>query len=158
MALLGAPSPNIELPPQPSSGVSEFSGPSSVPVPQTIPMGINPSGPIRMPSSKLPRGRHLIGDHVVYDVDVRLQGEVQPQLEVTPITKYGSDPQLVLGRQIAVNKSYICYGLKQGNIRVLNIHTALRSLFRAHTQVFYLFISCMKVLDFFIEFLLFLFL
>ncbi|PON47233.1 WD repeat containing protein [Parasponia andersonii] len=134
MALLGAPPPNIELPPQPSSGVSEFPGPLSVPVPLTIPMGISPAGPIRMPSSKLPKGRHLIGDHVVYDVDVRLQGEVQPQLEVTPITKYGSDPQLVLGRQIAVNKSYICYGLKQGNIRVLNIHTALRSLFRAHTQ------------------------
>ncbi|XP_015881518.3 enhancer of mRNA-decapping protein 4 [Ziziphus jujuba] len=135
MALLGAPSPNMELPPQATSGVTDFSGPAgAIPVVPTIPMGITPTGPIRMPSSKLPKGRHLIGDHVVYDVDVRLQGEVQPQLEVTPITKYGSDPQLVLGRQIAVNKSYICYGLKQGNIRVLNIHTALRSLFRAHTQ------------------------
>lgn len=140
MALLGAPSPNMELPPQASSGVTEFSGPAgAIPVVPTIPMGITPTGPIRMPSSKLPKGRHLIGDHVVYDVDVRLQGEVQPQLEVTPITKYGSDPQLVLGRQIAVNKSYICYGLKQGNIRVLNIHTALRSLFRAHTQVYFYF-------------------
>ncbi|KAL5577748.1 hypothetical protein UlMin_019447 [Ulmus minor] len=135
MALLGNPSPNMELPPQSSSGSAEFSasGVASA-VAQSIPMGIPPTGPLRMPSSKLPKGRHLIGDHVVYDVDVRLQGEVQPQLEVTPITKYGSDPQLVLGRQIAVNKSYICYGLKQGNIRVLNIHTALRSLFRAHTQ------------------------
>lgn len=137
MALLGAPSPNMELPPQPTSGVPEFSGPATVAVVPTIPMGMTPTGPIRMPSSKLPKGRHLNGDHVVYDVDVRLQGEVQPQLEVTPITKYGSDPQLVLGRQIAVNKSYICYGLKQGNIRVLNIHTALRSLFRAHTQVYF---------------------
>ncbi|GAU13480.1 hypothetical protein TSUD_127770 [Trifolium subterraneum] len=59
---------------------------------------------------------------------------VKPQLEVAPITKYGSDPNPVLGRQIAVNKSYICYGLKQGNIRVLNIHTAVRSLLRGHTQ------------------------
>lgn len=110
----------------------------------TLPMGIPPSGPARMLSNKLPKGRHLIGDNVVYDVDVRLPGEVQPQLEVTPITKYGSDPQLVLGRQIAVNKSYICYGLKQGNIRVLNIHTALRSLFRAHTQVTQIFyLICM---------------
>ena len=71
----------------------------------------------------------------MYDVDVRLHGEIQPQLEVTPITKYGSDPQLVVGRQIAVNKIYICYGLKGGNIRVLNINTALRALFRGHSQV-----------------------
>ncbi|XP_010487082.1 PREDICTED: enhancer of mRNA-decapping protein 4 isoform X2 [Camelina sativa] len=92
------------------------------------------SGPIRVPSCKLPKGRRLIGEHAVYDVDVRLQGEIQPQLEVTPITKYGSDPQLVVGRQIAVNKDYICYGLKGGNIRVLNINTALRSLFRGHSQ------------------------
>jgi enhancer of mRNA-decapping protein 4 len=48
-----------------------------------------------MPSSKLPKGRHLGGDRVVYDVDVRLEGETQPQLEVTPITKYQSDPHLV---------------------------------------------------------------
>ncbi|KAI3427780.1 uncharacterized protein J3R85_009208, partial [Psidium guajava] len=111
--------------PQPSSGPSELPAPSSV---------LAPGVPARMPSSKIPRGRHLVGDCVVYDVDVRLAGEVQPQLEVTPITKYGSDPQLVLGRQIAVNQSYICYGLKQGNIRVLNINTASRSLLRGHTQ------------------------
>ncbi|XP_062017005.1 enhancer of mRNA-decapping protein 4 isoform X2 [Rosa rugosa] len=130
MALLGAPSSSLEMAPQPELSVPAAGGVSMVP---TLPMGIPPS-PARMPSNKLPKGRHLIGDSVVYDVDVRLPGEFQPQLEVTPITKYGSDPQLVLGRQIAVNKSYICYGLKQGNIRVLNIHTALRSLFRAHTQ------------------------
>ncbi|CAN8270136.1 unnamed protein product [Cochlearia groenlandica] len=92
------------------------------------------SGPIRVPSCKVPRGRRLVGEHAVYDVDKRLHGEIQPQLEVTPITKYGSDPQLVVGRQIAVNKVYICYGLKGGNIRVLNINTALRSLFRGHSQ------------------------
>uniref|UniRef100_A0A1J3IE35 Enhancer of mRNA-decapping protein 4 n=1 Tax=Noccaea caerulescens TaxID=107243 RepID=A0A1J3IE35_NOCCA len=92
------------------------------------------SGPCRVPSCKLPKGRRLVGEHAVYDVDVRLHGEIQPQLEVTPITKYGSDPQLVVGRQIAVNKVYICYGLKGGNIRVLNINTALRALFRGHSQ------------------------
>ncbi|XP_044462696.1 enhancer of mRNA-decapping protein 4-like isoform X2 [Mangifera indica] len=90
--------------------------------------------PVRLRSSKLPKGRHLIGSHLTYDIDVRLDGEVQPQLEVTPITKYASDPGLVLGRQIAVNRNYICYGLKQGNIRILNIITALRSLLRGHTQ------------------------
>lgn len=92
------------------------------------------STPTRMLSSKVPKGRHLIGEHVVYDIDSRMPGEVQPQLEVTPITKYASDPGLVLGRQIAVNKSYICYGLKLGAIRVLNINTALRYLLRGHTQ------------------------
>ncbi|KAK6124039.1 hypothetical protein DH2020_042219 [Rehmannia glutinosa] len=96
---------------------------------------ISHQGPVmRMPSSKLPKGRHLVGDHLVYDIDVRLPGEVQPQLEVTPITKYGSDPGLVLGRQIAVNKTYICYGLKLGAIRVLNINTALRSLLKGLAQ------------------------
>jgi enhancer of mRNA-decapping protein 4 len=48
-----------------------------------------------MPSSKLPKGWHLGGDCVVYNVDVRLEGETQPQLEVTPITKYQSNPHLV---------------------------------------------------------------
>ncbi|KAL1204879.1 Varicose-related protein [Cardamine amara subsp. amara] len=93
-----------------------------------------PSGPIRVPSCNLPKGRRLVTEHAVYDVGVRLQGEIQPQLEVTPITRYGSDPQLVVGRQIAVNKVYICYGLKGGSIRVLNINTALRSLFKGHFQ------------------------
>lgn len=90
---------------------------------------------VRPSSGKQPRGRPLWGDHVVYDVDVRKPGEAQPQLEVSPITVYGSDPLLVVGRQIAVNKRYICYGLRQGTIRILNINTALRALLRGHTQV-----------------------
>ncbi|KAL4568341.1 hypothetical protein LXL04_023951 [Taraxacum kok-saghyz] len=89
----------------------------------------------KVPSSKLPKGRHLSDDRVSYDIDVRLPGEGQPQLDVTPITKYGSDPGLVVGRQIAVNKAYICYGLKLGAIRVLNIHTALRSLLKRVTDM-----------------------
>ncbi|KAH9304800.1 hypothetical protein KI387_009204, partial [Taxus chinensis] len=90
--------------------------------------------PSRLLSTKLPRGRHLHGDHVVYDIDLRFSGEAQPQLEVSPITVYGSDPVLVGGRQIAVNKNYICYGLRAGTIRVLNINTALRALLRGHSQ------------------------
>ncbi|XP_076926301.1 enhancer of mRNA-decapping protein 4-like [Bidens hawaiensis] len=78
----------------------------------------------------LPKGRHVSGDHVVYDIDVRMPGEVQPQLEATPVTKYMSSPV----RRIAVNMSYICYGLNHGAIRVLNINTALRSLFKGLTQ------------------------
>ncbi|KAK7289663.1 hypothetical protein RIF29_03476 [Crotalaria pallida] len=130
MALLSAP-------PQPSSSASAPAPPpfSDFAPPLAMVTAANAAFAAlnRAQSSKVPRGRHLTGDHVVYDVDVRLPGEVQPQLEVAPITKYGSDPNPVLGRQIAVNKSYICYGLKQGNIRVLNINTAVRSLLRGHT-------------------------
>ncbi|XP_030546415.1 enhancer of mRNA-decapping protein 4-like [Rhodamnia argentea] len=148
MALLGTQSPNPN-PPDLAPQSAAFAPSPSAPPDFVVHANLNllapsapPSGfaaaqcgtPVRMLSSKLPKGRHLIGDHLVYDIDVRLQGEVQPQLEVTPITKYVSDPGLVLGRQIAVNRNYICYGLKMGNIRVLNINTALRSLLRGHTQ------------------------
>lgn len=112
--------PSAPPPPQPSSSAPPFDS--------------SPPTPMRLPSRKLPRGRHLIGDRFIYDVSVRLQGEAQPQLEVTPITKYGSDPALFVGRQIAVNRSYICYGLKPGAIRVLDINTALRALLKGHTQ------------------------
>ncbi|MQL78335.1 hypothetical protein Taro_010770 [Colocasia esculenta] len=149
MALLGthppAPlEPAVSMPPPsslPSASSGEFSlPPPNAPVLSTIPSappmitpGAPPPVPARLPSGKQPRGLHLGGgDCVVYDVDAR---ESQPpQLEVTPITKYSSDPELVLGRQIAVNRTYICYGLRQGTIRVLNINTALRSLFRGHTK------------------------
>ncbi|KZV56333.1 enhancer of mRNA-decapping protein 4-like [Dorcoceras hygrometricum] len=145
MALLSAPPSTLDIPnestmsmPQtlPTSSGSEFSMPQFV---NNLPSGpallVPHQGPVmRMLSNKLPKGRHLSGDHLVYDIDVRLPGEVQPQLEVTPITKYGSDPGLVVGRQIAVNKTYICYGLKLGAIRVLNINTALRSLLKGLAQ------------------------
>ncbi|KAG6405219.1 hypothetical protein SASPL_132805 [Salvia splendens] len=148
MALLSAPPSTMDVVPQQlsmpmaqihptSSSGSEFSMPQNVNVLPSSGQGmvVSHHGPVmRMPSSKLPKGRHLIGSNVVYDIDVRLPGEVQPQLEVTPITKYGSDPGLVLGRQIAVNKTYICYGLKLGAIRVLNINTALRSLLKGLAQ------------------------
>ncbi|KAK4398668.1 Enhancer of decapping protein 4 [Sesamum angolense] len=112
MALLSAPPSTLEVPQQPampmpqihptSSSGSDFSAAQNVNI---LPSGpglvISHQGPvIRMPSSKLPKGRHLIGDHLVYDIDVRLPGEFQPQLEVTPITKYGSDPGLVLGGKL----------------------------------------------------------
>ncbi|KAG8076115.1 hypothetical protein GUJ93_ZPchr0006g41779 [Zizania palustris] len=132
MQLLGNTAPThlesaVSMPP-PSS---EFSAAPVTPLP-----AMPSAPPARMLSSKMPRGRILgPGDKAVHDVDSRLPGEAQPpQLEVTPITKYTSDPGLVLGRQIAVNRSYIVYGLKLGNIRVLNINTALRSLLRGHTQ------------------------
>ncbi|CAI9760354.1 unnamed protein product [Fraxinus pennsylvanica] len=146
MALLSAPPSSLEIPQPPtmpnpqlqptSSADSDFSAHQNVVVLPSRPnLGIWHPGPVlRIPSSKLPRGRHLMGDNLVYDIDVRFPGEVQPQLEVTPITKYGSDPGLFLGRQIAVNKTYICYGLKFGAIRILNIYTGLRSLLKGLAQ------------------------
>ncbi|CAI8590480.1 unnamed protein product [Vicia faba] len=134
MALLGTQNPpsNQDSSSAASPSVSEFSV-SANPASGSN-MASPQSTPTRMLSTKLPKGRHLKGESVVYDIDVKLPGETQPQLEVTPITKYASDPGLVLGRQIAVNRSYICYGLKLGAIRVLNINTALRYLLRGHTQ------------------------
>ncbi|KAL2636093.1 hypothetical protein R1flu_007572 [Riccia fluitans] len=104
------------------------------PRPPPYPAAPYPTTSYAPPGSKPPRGRALKGEHVAYDVDVRQSGEAQPQLEVSPITVYGSDPVLVLGRQIAVNRSYICYGLRAGTIRILNINTALRVLLRGHSQ------------------------
>ncbi|KDO74036.1 hypothetical protein CISIN_1g001070mg [Citrus sinensis] len=81
-------------------------------------------------------GKRVFGDYVAYDVDAVEEGrEPTQQLEVNPITKYGSDPELLIGRQIAVNKHYVCYGLKGGNVRVLNLNTATRSLLRGHTKI-----------------------
>lgn len=83
----------------------------------------------------IPRGRHLRGDHVIYDVDARKAGDAQAQLEVSPITVYSSETALALGRQIAVNKKFVCYGLRGGPIRILNINNSQRVLLRGHTQV-----------------------
>ncbi|XP_024311085.1 enhancer of mRNA-decapping protein 4 isoform X2 [Brachypodium distachyon] len=107
-----------------------------MPPPLPVMPSAPPVGMLSSSSSKVPRGWLLGGgDKVVHNVDSRLPGEAQPpQLEATPITKYTSDPGLVLGRQITVNRKYILYALKLGNIRVLNINTALRSLLRGHTQ------------------------
>eukprot|EP00252_Welwitschia_mirabilis_P021119 TRINITY_DN5321_c0_g1_i1.p1 TRINITY_DN5321_c0_g1~~TRINITY_DN5321_c0_g1_i1.p1 ORF type:complete len:1265 (-),score=309.02 TRINITY_DN5321_c0_g1_i1:127-3921(-) len=128
-----SPSNSIELP---SSETLQQGPPNfSSPRPSAPPMNLSRQGtPSRLSSSKFPRGRHLHGDHIVYDIDTRLPGEAQPQLEVSPITVYTSDPQLVNGRQIAVNSNYICYGLRMGAIRILNINTALRALLKGHTQ------------------------
>ncbi|GER54959.1 enhancer of mRNA-decapping protein 4 [Striga asiatica] len=144
MALLSAPPSTLQVPQQQTSMAMPQIHPTSSSgsdlfLQQNLPSGpgsvISHQSPVmRMPSSKLPKGRHLTGDRLIYDIDVRFPGEVQPQLEVTPITKYGSDPGLVVGRQIAVNKTYICYGLKLGAIRVLNINTALRSLLKGLGQ------------------------
>lgn len=40
--------------------------------------------------------------------------------------------------QIASNFTYICYGLKQGHIRVLNKETTARTLLKGHSSM----VSC----------------
>jgi enhancer of mRNA-decapping protein 4 len=134
----GPPQSSMEHPRSSHGSVSEVSlpPPAIAPAMPTAPPVnlVLSSQSSRFSSSKLPKGRFLRGEHVIYDVDVRRSGEVQPQLEVSPITVYTSDPVLLMGRQIAVNRRYICYGLRAGNIRILNVNTALRALLRGHTQ------------------------
>lgn len=105
-------------------------------VPSAPPVSLAPTSTSgRLVRSKVPRGRQLKGEHVTYDIDVRVAGETQPQLEHNTITKYLSDPQVLMGRQIAVNRSYICYALRATKgIRVLNINTALKYLLRGHSE------------------------
>lgn len=104
-------------------------------LPSAPPVSLAPASYGRLGNNRLPRGRHLKGEHVVYDVDIRLPGDVPPQLEVTPITMYMSQSVLLNGRQIAVNRNYICYGLRPNrHIRILNINTASRSLLRGHSE------------------------
>jgi len=142
MALLNTHSTpsSLELPPsinslEPFQVSMQPMGLAPPAIPTAPPVNLAPQRtPSRLLSSKLPRGRCLHGDHAVYDIDLRLPGEAQPQLEVSPITVYTSDPLLVGGQQIAVNRNYICYGLRAGNIRILNINTALRALLRGHLQ------------------------
>ncbi|KAH7435538.1 hypothetical protein KP509_06G068900 [Ceratopteris richardii] len=141
MALLTNPSAGLpsSVPYDNQSADPEASRPPSAAVP-TIPSAppvslatTSTSG--RVVRNKIPRGRQLKGELVVYDIDVRLAGEAQPQLEHNTITKYLSDPQVLLGRQIAVNRTYICYALRaKKGIRVLNINTALKYLLRGHSE------------------------
>lgn len=46
-----------------------------------------------------------------------------------------TDYRLQMMHQIAVNTTYICYGLKQGPIRALNKNTAGRVLFKDHASM-----------------------
>lgn len=105
--------------------------------PPPLPTGVAGSLPLpkSLQDSKLPRGRQLKGERIIYDVDVRKAEEAQPQLEVRPITTYGSDPAPILGRQIAVNMDYICYGLRGAAIRIINLTAELRALLRGHSNV-----------------------
>jgi hypothetical protein len=57
-----------------------------------------------------------------------------PALQVSPITMLHSEYEHKQRRQIAVNQDYICYGLKQGHIRVLCRASADRALCKGHGE------------------------
>ena len=51
--------------------------------------------------------------------------------QVSPITMYNSEFALELRRQIAVNAHYICYALRQGQLRLLHRRSAERALLKS---------------------------
>lgn len=55
-------------------------------------------------------------------------------LQVTPITMLNSDYEEKHHCQIAVNDKFMCYGLKQGHVRVLCRNAADRELCKGHTS------------------------
>ena len=55
-------------------------------------------------------------------------------LQVTPVTLINTEYALHHYRQNAVSGSYLCYGLKQGHIRVLSRHSAVRALLKGHSK------------------------
>nr|GMD77976.1 enhancer of mRNA-decapping protein 4-like [Ipomoea batatas] len=75
------------------------------------------------------KGRHLSGDHILYDIDVRLPGEVPIKADRTGISNHSPFPGLVLGKRLAVAKTNICYpfGPDMSLIRVLNVKSVLTS-------------------------------
>ena len=52
--------------------------------------------------------------------------------KVSPITIVKSDMRLDHTRSIAVNATYVCYGLKLGQVRVINKATVNKALFKGH--------------------------
>ena len=129
---VGAVLSDLEL----AASEGKFATVKPPPLPTSVASSLAPAPlPKSLQDSKLPRGRVLKGERIVYDVDVRKPEEAQPQLEVRPITTYGSDPEPILGRQIAVNMNYICYGVRGGAIRIINLTAELRALLRGHSNV-----------------------
>ena len=77
-------------------------------------------------------GVTLVGTDCVYQSDPN-QNKSNP-LEVTPITLYNTEAGYNLGKLIAVNNKYICYGIRGGMIRAINQTSVLRCLLRGHPE------------------------
>lgn len=81
------------------------------------------------------QGRRIpAGPSYVYDIDVHVPHEAQPQLPVNPVTLISTEYALQHHRLNAVSPAYLCYGLKQGHIRLLSRHSAVRALLKGHTK------------------------
>lgn len=90
--------------------------------------------PARALCSKVLKGQFISGEHAVYDIDKQVSRDTLQHLDVLPISVYGWDLVLVTGRQVAVNRKYICYCLRPGSIRILSRNVASRGLFQGHSQ------------------------
>ncbi|OUS42309.1 hypothetical protein BE221DRAFT_105265 [Ostreococcus tauri] len=69
------------------------------------------------------------------DVERVEDGEASSAMEVSPITVYETKYAEAQTRMIAVNDSFICYGIRNGLIRVFSRKTSnVRSLLRGHSD------------------------
>ncbi|GIL54283.1 hypothetical protein Vafri_9855, partial [Volvox africanus] len=78
-----------------------------------------------------PHGYTITQLQDVVEVD-RTRPESASTLVVSKIANYPSEICRRHGHSIAVDTNYICYGLKGGQIRILNRHTAARTLLKDH--------------------------
>ncbi|GLI61433.1 hypothetical protein VaNZ11_003793 [Volvox africanus] len=78
-----------------------------------------------------PHGYAITQLQDIVEVD-RTGPESASTLVVSKIANYPSEICRRHGHSIAVDTNYICYGLKGGQIRILNRHTAARTLLKDH--------------------------
>ncbi|GLC45526.1 hypothetical protein PLESTM_001745900 [Pleodorina starrii] len=78
-----------------------------------------------------PHGTPISPLQEVVEVD-RMRPESTSALVVSKIANYPSEICRRHGHAIAVDANYICYGLKGGQVRILNRHTAARTLLKDH--------------------------
>ncbi|KAK9805896.1 hypothetical protein WJX73_002358 [Symbiochloris irregularis] len=88
----------------------------------------------RIASSSKFGGQLLSNNEEATFLAQRSNKDTVTQLETVPITRMVTDNTLELRHQIAASESFICYGLRQGHIRVLHRQSAGRLLLRAHFQ------------------------
>lgn len=77
-------------------------------------------------------GVPLNAPEFTYKVDATQKENDTPPIEAQPITMYTTELAMSLARSVAVSRTFIAYGLKAGQIRVLHADTAVRALFRGH--------------------------
>lgn len=65
---------------------------------------------------------------VLYDLVMKALEAVQ----VDVITYYATENVMEHRQQIAVNKNYICYALKQGHMRIICKNSSARTLAKGH--------------------------